>query len=133
MPLVYIRVCKFRSPVFTARGVAVQRGMNRGGDSGHCFGAAISLVVVLRRGQVSERGQAWYGCLPLSGADAVAVARVMPKPAVEVVLLFKKREGGFTLMTAWWRNKHPRERRLGAHMLPLPGQSMQYVAIPEEP
>ena len=107
--LVYIQVCKFRSPVFTARGVAVRRGMDRGGGSGHCFGATVSVVLVLRRGHVSKRGQAWYGCLSSSGAVAVAVARVMPKPVVAVVSLFKKREEGFILMTAWWQNEPPRD------------------------
>ena len=122
MLLVYIQVCEFRSPVFTARGVVVRRGMDRGGGSGHCFGATVSVVLVLRRGHVSKRGQAWYGCLSSSGAVAVAVARVMPKPVVAVVSLFKKKEEGFI-----------RERRLGARILPLPGQSIQYAAIPEEP
>ena len=119
--LVYIRVCKFRSPVFTARSVAVRRRVGRGGGSGHSFGAAVSVVVALRRGQFGERGQARYGCLPSSGANAVAVARMMPKPVVAVLLLFKR------------KNEPPRERRLGARMLPLPEQSIQYVAITEEP
>ena len=94
MLLVCIQVCKFRLSVFTARSVAVRRGMIRRGGSGRCFSPAVFVVMVFQRRQVGERRQAvGYSCLPSPGAGSVTVAKVVPKPAVVMVLLFKRKGG----------------------------------------